>query len=87
MARTAKNTSIYEKLNKNEQDIINAENLLKTLKSEREILLQEKDDYEMRKIWAKIKEQELTYDQAEKILVKSAFDIDIQKPIEKTKKK
>lgn len=87
MARTAKNVSIYDRLNKNEQDIINAENLLKTLKSEREALLAEKDDYEMRKIWAKIKKQELTYDQAEKILVKSAFDIDIQKSIEKTKKK
>ena len=87
MARTAKNVSIYDRLNKNEQDIINAENLLKTLKSERDTLLQEKDDYEMRKIWAKIKEQELTYDQAEKILVKSSLDIDIQKPIEKPKKK
>lgn len=46
MARTPKNSSIYDKLNKNEQDITSSENLLKRLKSEREELLKEKDDFE-----------------------------------------
>ena len=46
MARTSKNMSIYDKLNKNEQDITSSENLLKRLKSEREQLLKEKDDFE-----------------------------------------
>ena len=69
MARTPKNTSIYDKLNKNEQDIINAENCLKQLKSEREELLKEKDDFEMRKMWADIKLNDL-YDEVQKIISK-----------------
>ena len=68
MARTSKNMSIYDKLNKNEQDIISAENLLKQLKSEREILLQEKDDYEMRRMWEFVKEQNLSLDEAKKLI-------------------
>lgn len=68
MARTSKNMSIYDKLNKNEQDIISAENLLKQLKSERETLLQEKDDYEMRRMWEFVKEQNLSLDEAKKLI-------------------
>ena len=68
MARTSKNMSIYDKLNKNEQDIKSAENLLKTLKSERETLLQEKDDYEMRRMWEFVKEQNLSLDEAKKLI-------------------
>lgn len=68
MARTSKNASIYDKLNKNEQDIISAENLLKQLKSERETLLQEKDDYEMRRMWEFVKEQNLSLDEAKKLI-------------------
>ena len=68
MARTPKNTSIYDRLNKNEQDIINAENLLKTLKSEREDLLKEKEEFEMRKMWEFVKEQKLSLDEAKQRL-------------------
>ena len=68
MARTSKNASIYDKLNKNEQDIISAENLLKQLKSERDTLLQEKDDYEMRRMWDFVKEQNLSLDEAKKLI-------------------
>lgn len=68
MARTSKNMSIYDKLNKNEQDIASAENLLKQLKSERETLLQEKDDYEMRRMWEFVKEQNLSLDEAKKLI-------------------
>lgn len=68
MARTSKNMSIYDRLNKNEQDIISAENLLKQLKSERETLLQEKDDYEMRRMWEFVKEQNLSLDEAKKLI-------------------
>ena len=68
MARTSKNASIYDKLNKNKQDIISAENLLKQLKSERETLLQEKDDYEMRRMWEFVKEQNLSLDEAKKLI-------------------
>lgn len=68
MARTSKNASIYDKLNKNEQDIISAENLLKQLKSERDTLLQEKDDYEMRRMWEFVKEQNLSLDEAKKLI-------------------
>ena len=74
MARTPKTTSIYDKLNKNEQDIINAENLLKTLKSERETLLAEKDDFEMRKIWAEIKEQKLSIEDVQKLIAQLSID-------------
>lgn len=68
MARTSKNVSIYDRLNKNEQDIASAENLLKQLKSERETLLQEKDDYEMRRMWEFVKEQNLSLDEAKKLI-------------------
>ena len=71
MARTPKNTSIYDKLNKNEQDIIEAENNLKKLKLDREELLQEKDDFEMRKIWAEIKQQNLSIEEVQKLISKS----------------
>lgn len=69
MARTPKNTSIYDKLNKNEQDIISAENLLKQLKLEREILLQEKDNYEMKQMWEFVKEHNLSLDEAKKLII------------------
>lgn len=69
MARTPKNTSIYDRLAKNEQDIIETENKLKQLKSEREELLKEKDDFEMRKMWADIKLNDL-YDEVQKIISK-----------------
>ena len=68
MARTSKNMSIYDKLNKNEQDIAATENLVKQLKSERETLLQEKDDYEMRRMWEFVKEQNLSLDEAKKLI-------------------
>ena len=68
MARTAKNVSIYDKLSKNEQDIASAEELLKQLKSERETLLQEKDDYEMRRMWEFVKELKLSLDEAKKLI-------------------
>ena len=68
MARTSKNMSIYDKLSKNEQDIIEVENLLKKLKSDREQLLQEKDDYEMRRMWEFVKEQNLSLDEAKKLI-------------------
>ena len=68
MARTSKNMSIYDRLNKNEQDIASAENLLKQLKSERETLLQEKDDYEMRRMWEFVKGQNLSLDEAKKLI-------------------
>lgn len=68
MARTPKTASIYDKLSKNEQDIIETENRLKQLKSERESLLLEKDDMEMRRVWAKIKEQNLSLSEVEKLL-------------------
>ena len=71
MARTPKNTSIYDKLNKNEQDIIETEKLLKSLKSEREELLKEKDDFEMRKIWTEIKQQNLSIEEVQKLILKS----------------
>lgn len=68
MARTPKNTSIYDKLNKNEQDITSAENLLKRLKSEREELLKEKDDFEMRKMFEYVKENNMSFDEVMKAL-------------------
>lgn len=68
MARTSKNMSIYDKLSKNEQDIIEVENLLKKLKSDREQLLKEKDDYEMRRMWEFVKEQNLSLDEAKKLI-------------------
>lgn len=82
MARTAKNVSIYDKLNKNEQDIASAENLLKQLKSEREILLKEKDDYEMRRMWEFVKEQNLSLDEAKKLISKDT-NTNIQKKYKK----
>ena len=69
MARRPKTTSIYDRLAENEQNIISTENLLNQLKSEREELLREKDDYEMRQAWRKIKEQGLTLQEVEKLLV------------------
>lgn len=72
MARTAKTTSIYDKLAKNEQDIIETEKVIKRLKLERKELLAEKDDYEMRKIWSKIKEQNLNYNDVEKMIVQKS---------------
>lgn len=69
MARRPKTTSIYDRLAENEQNIISTENLLNQLKSEREELLKEKDDYEMRQAWSKIKEQGLTLQEVEKLLV------------------
>lgn len=83
MARTAKNVSIYDKLNKNEQDIISAENSLKQLKSEREILLKEKDDYEMRRMWEFIKEHNLSLDEAKKLISKDT-NTNIQKNTKKS---
>ena len=83
MARTSKNVSIYDKLNKNEQDIISAENSLKQLKSEREILLKEKDDYEMRRMWEFVKEQNLSLDEAKKLISKDT-NTNIQKNIKKS---
>lgn len=68
MARTPKNNSIYDKLNKNEKDITSTENLLKRLKSEREELLKEKDDFEMRKIFNYVKENNMSFDEAMKAL-------------------
>ena len=83
MARTAKNVSIYDKLNKNEQDIISAENSLKQLKSEREVLLKEKDDYEMRRMWEFVKEQNLSLDEAKKLISKDT-NTNIQKNTKKS---
>ena len=85
MARTSKNMSIYDKLNKNEQDIISAENLLKQLKSERETLLQEKDDYEMRRMWEFVKEQNLSLDDAKKLITPT--DVQLEQKSSKTKSK
>ena len=82
MARTSKNMSIYDKLNKNEQDIVSAENLLKQLKSAREILLQEKDDYEMRRMWEFVKEQNLSLDEAKKLITPTSVQ-----PEQKSSKK
>ncbi len=79
MARTAKNMSIYDKLAKNEQDIIETEKVLKRLKLERKELLAEKDDYEMRKIWSKIKEQNLNYNDVEKIIVQKSKVLNMDK--------
>ena len=84
MARTSKNMSIYDKLNKNEQDIISAENLLKQLKSERETLLQEKDDYEMRRMWEFVKEQNLSLDEAKKLMTPTGVQLE-QKSSKKSK--
>ena len=70
MARTSKNTSIYDKLMKNEEDIKSAENLLKQLKSERETLLQEKDDYEMRRMWEFVKNNNLSLEEAKMLIAK-----------------
>ena len=83
MARTSKNMSIYDKLDKNEQDIVSAETLLKQLKSEREILLKEKDDYEMRRMWEFVKEQNLSLDEAKKLISKDA-NVNIQKNTKKS---
>ncbi len=85
MARTSKNMSIYDKLNKNEQDIISAENLLKQLKSERETLLQEKDDYEMRRMWEFVKEQNLSLDEAKKLITPTS--VQSEQKSSKTKSK
>lgn len=68
MARRPKTTSIYDRLAENEQNIISTENTLKKLKLEREELLKEKDDYEMRQAWSKIKEQGLSLQEVEKLL-------------------
>lgn len=70
MARTSKNTSIYDKLMKNEEDIKSAENFLKQLKSERETLLQEKDDYEMRRMWEFVKNNNLSLEEAKMLIAK-----------------
>ncbi len=68
--RSPKTPSIYDKLSKNELDIVSTENRLKSLKSEREQLLQEKDDYEMRTVWATIKEQGFTLEEIQKLISK-----------------
>lgn len=83
MARTSKNVSIYDKLDKNEQDIVSAETLLKQLKSEREILLKEKDDYEMRRMWEFVKKQNLSLDEAKKLISKDT-NTNIQKNTKKS---
>ena len=83
MARTSKNVSIYDKLDKNEQDIVSAETLLKQLKSEREILLKEKDDYEMRRMWEFVKKQNLSLEEAKKLISKDT-NTNIQKNTKKS---
>lgn len=79
MARRPKTTSIYDKLAKNEQDIIETEKVIKRLKLERKELLVEKDDYEMRKIWSKIKEQNLNYNDVEKMIFQKSRALNIDK--------
>ena len=79
MSRKPKTISIYEKLSQNEQDIIETEKVLKRLKLERKELLAEKDDYEMRKIWSKIKEQNLDYNDVEKMIVQKSKALNIDK--------
>lgn len=69
MARTPKIVSIYDKLNKIEQDIIEAENRLKKLNLEREELIKEKEDFEMKKLWMYIKEQNLSFEDVEKLIL------------------
>lgn len=71
MARTPKIMSIYDKLDKNEQDIVSTENKLKQLKSEREELLKEKDDFEMRTLWAEIKKQNLSMEDIQSLISKN----------------
>ena len=68
MARTPKIVSVYDKLNKIEQDIVETENRLKKLISERDELLKEKDELEMKKLWAYIKEQNLSFEEVQNLI-------------------
>ena len=68
MARTPKIVSVYDKLNKIEQDIAETEDSLKKLISERDELLKEKDDIEMKKLWAYLKEQNLSFEEVQNLI-------------------
>lgn len=68
MARTPKIVSVYDKLNKIEQDIVETENRLKKLISERDELLKEKDELEMKKLWAYLKEQNLSFEEVQNLI-------------------
>lgn len=68
MARTPKIVSVYDKLNKIEQDIAETEDRLKKLISERDELLKEKDDLEMKKLWAYLKEQNLSFEEVQNLI-------------------
>ena len=68
MARTPKIVSVYDKLNKIEQDIVETENRLKKLISERAELLKEKDELEMKKLWAYLKEQNLSFEEVQNLI-------------------
>lgn len=68
MARTPKIVSVYDKLNKIEQDIVETENRLKKLILERDELLKEKDELEMKKLWAYLKEQNLSFEEVQNLI-------------------
>lgn len=66
MARAKK--TVYERIIETQSEINQLEENLKELKSKLVSLNKEKDDLEMRQIFAFIKEQNITYDQAMKLL-------------------
>lgn len=70
MARKSK--SVYEKIEEIRLEITSTEQTLIDLKSKLEQLLAEKDDLEMRQIWANIKSNGLTFIEAQGLINKQS---------------
>lgn len=69
MARTAKKT-IYEQIGEVDRQIASTEERLIALKEQKKKLENERDQYEMEKLFTKMKEQGLTFDEAMSALTK-----------------
>lgn len=69
MARTAKKT-IYEQIGEVDRQIASTEERLIALKEQKKKLENERDQYEMEKLFTKMKEQGLTFDEAMSVLTK-----------------
>lgn len=69
MARKQK--SVYERIEETKNEIISTEERLAQLKSHLAELESERDDLEMRQTWAAIKDNGLTIEDVQKLLLKN----------------
>jgi len=71
MAKKVSKT-VYENLEDNQNEINMVEESLSKLKEKRVELLQQKDDYEMRKMWESVKTKGISLDKFEEMISKIA---------------